>query len=244
MSVQSQIDRIEQNVANTYSALEGVGADMPETRNSNNLPETVISIKAVRYDEQNLTPEQQAQARENIGAGLTEFALVDHDTTADELAALYENGVKFVAVDTTKNLVPNSIAQNGAVYNGCGYMSGYRLNSSGDIVSAQASVLTGFIPYTYGKTIEIAGGLTVASGGGQYIAAYDSAFQLIGVNYLNVLISNSGGTTVCDMNNIRTYTVKTANFGSEADKNMFASASYIRICLGPCIGNKMQVFIR
>ena len=67
MSVQSQIDRINENVANTYNALEGVGADMPNIRNTENLPETVVSIKAVRYDEQALTKEQQAQARKNIG---------------------------------------------------------------------------------------------------------------------------------------------------------------------------------
>lgn len=68
MSVQSEIDRIARNLANTYSVLEGAGAEMPQTRNSNNLPNTAASIKAVLYDEQNLTEVQKAQARENIGA--------------------------------------------------------------------------------------------------------------------------------------------------------------------------------
>lgn len=67
MSVQSEIDRIAQNLANTYSVLEGAGAEMPQTRNSNNLPDTAASIKAVLYAEQNLTEEQKAQARKNIG---------------------------------------------------------------------------------------------------------------------------------------------------------------------------------
>jgi hypothetical protein len=68
MSIQSQIERINENIANTYNALENVGADMPESRNTNNLPETVISIKAVRYDEQTLDEAQKAQARDNIDA--------------------------------------------------------------------------------------------------------------------------------------------------------------------------------
>lgn len=68
MSVQSQIDRIEQNVENTYDVLEEAGAVMPETRNSNNLAETAASICAVLYGkEQSLTKEQKAQVQRNIG---------------------------------------------------------------------------------------------------------------------------------------------------------------------------------
>lgn len=69
MSIQSEIDRIEQNVANTYTALSDLGADMPTPKNSDNLAQTVGDVKAVLYMEQTLTEEQQAQARANIGAG-------------------------------------------------------------------------------------------------------------------------------------------------------------------------------
>ena len=68
MSIQSEIDRINQNVENTYRVLEELGADMPETQNTDNLADTVLSIKAVRYDAQTLTEDQKAQARTNIGA--------------------------------------------------------------------------------------------------------------------------------------------------------------------------------
>lgn len=68
MSIQGEINRINKNVADTYSALEGVGADMPSAQNTDNLPETVLTIKAVRYDGQTLADEQKAQARLNIGA--------------------------------------------------------------------------------------------------------------------------------------------------------------------------------
>lgn len=44
MSVQSEIDRINGNVASTYTALSEMGAIMPETQNSDNLPETVRTV--------------------------------------------------------------------------------------------------------------------------------------------------------------------------------------------------------
>lgn len=43
MSVQSQIDRINQNVSNTYAVLAGAGADMPTEQNSDNLSATAAS---------------------------------------------------------------------------------------------------------------------------------------------------------------------------------------------------------
>ena len=51
MSVQSQIDRIEQNVANTYAVLAGLGADMPTEQNSDNLSAAAASAVAkLRFD--------------------------------------------------------------------------------------------------------------------------------------------------------------------------------------------------
>lgn len=68
--VREELDRIDQNIANTYNVLEQAGAEMPQSRNSNNLPETAASISAVLYGKaQSLTPEQQKQARKNIGVG-------------------------------------------------------------------------------------------------------------------------------------------------------------------------------
>lgn len=87
MSISSEIDRINANVANTYSALEGAGADMPAQQNTDNLPETVLTIKAVRYDEQNLTDAQKAQARANIG-------IIGDETLPDYWVSALENGAE------------------------------------------------------------------------------------------------------------------------------------------------------
>jgi hypothetical protein len=73
MSVQSEIERIQKNVASTYSVLEQAGADIPQSRNTNNLSETAASIKAVLYGKaQSLTEAQKFQARQNIGIASTE----------------------------------------------------------------------------------------------------------------------------------------------------------------------------
>lgn len=68
MSIQSEAERIKANVAATYAAAAGLGAEMPGAQNSDNLSKTVAGAKAVLYAPQELTAEQQAQARSNIGA--------------------------------------------------------------------------------------------------------------------------------------------------------------------------------
>lgn len=46
MSVQTEIDRISQNVANTYTVLDKLEADMPTKQNSDNLTATALTIDA------------------------------------------------------------------------------------------------------------------------------------------------------------------------------------------------------
>lgn len=68
MSIQTEIDRINGNIADTYDTLSTLGAEMPAQQNSDNLAATAAGVAAVLYTQQTLTEEQQAQARENIGA--------------------------------------------------------------------------------------------------------------------------------------------------------------------------------
>lgn len=44
MSIQDEINRIEQNIANTYSALNSMGATMPAEQNSNNIASTARTV--------------------------------------------------------------------------------------------------------------------------------------------------------------------------------------------------------
>lgn len=83
--IQSEIDRVNENVAATYAVLEEAGADMPEAQNTDNLAATAASIKAVQYGKaQKLTEEQQAQARDNIGAAerVPDYVITEAETVA------------------------------------------------------------------------------------------------------------------------------------------------------------------
>ena len=102
MSVQSEIERITENVANTYSVLEEAGADMPETKNTVNLPETAASISAVLYKKQTLTKEQKGQARENIGVLEPLIGSTSDITPAQVSVALLE-GREVVLAHTDAN---------------------------------------------------------------------------------------------------------------------------------------------
>lgn len=74
MSVKSAIDRIKQNIANVYAVLTALGADLPDEQNSDNLATTAGTAKVLLYIKQVLTDAQKGQARENIGAGTSNFS--------------------------------------------------------------------------------------------------------------------------------------------------------------------------
>ena len=168
----------------------------------------------------------------------TEFSAL----TAEEITDCYNGGIRMVFVeDDHENLVPKAIGENGAVYYGCGYMTGYRLNSSGGVTAADCAVVTGYIPYTQGAKIRIVGGCNTASQGGCYLAAYDANFNLLVIGYLDAVISNSGGASVCTEDNVYIYTINTATLSSSSYINAFKNAAYIRVSLVPCVGHTLSI---
>ena len=96
MSIQSEIDRIENNIAATYAELEEQGATMPSARNSTNLAATAATTKTVKYIAQTLTAAEKEQARENINAAGRFYGVCS--TAADTVA-------KTVTVDDSFALV-------------------------------------------------------------------------------------------------------------------------------------------
>ena len=44
MSIQSQIDRINTNIANAYDAVDTMGGTLPVTQNSANLPDAIATL--------------------------------------------------------------------------------------------------------------------------------------------------------------------------------------------------------
>ena len=102
------------------------------------------------------------------------------------------------------NQIPISLDANGtSIYNGKGYKTGYRLNSSNSEVAATNMCVTGFIPAKAGDIIRIKN-VTIAGGASPY------ALALTGL-YVNVTgkISQSWSTSglVADSNGIITITI-------------------------------------
>ena len=124
MSVRNEIDRIVQNIENTYSELEGLGANVPETRNSDNLAATVGTVTAVLYSAQSLSDAQKAQARLNIGAisevdvpkkGVDYWTESDRADIVDEILAIIdETFVAKVVVDANNNITLSGDLVNGS----------------------------------------------------------------------------------------------------------------------------------
>lgn len=73
MSVQSQVNRIKQNINNALTTVSTYGVQIKDTDTSDELASRIAEIANVlqgfvKYTQQTLTDEQQAQARTNIGA--------------------------------------------------------------------------------------------------------------------------------------------------------------------------------
>lgn len=78
------------------------------------------------------------------------------------------------------NLVPTAIDTDGTIYQGTGYIEGYRSNSSGTISAQAKTVTTGFIPCKSTDVIRMAGVSWTLPSGYHYLSFYDSNFTLLG----------------------------------------------------------------
>lgn len=104
--VRNELDRIDQNIANTYAVLGSLGADMPAEQNSDNLAATAGTAKAVLYSAQSPTEAQKAQARQNLGVGSV-------DEVAAEVLARLKTPV-FGMVDADNNIILTGELADGA----------------------------------------------------------------------------------------------------------------------------------
>lgn len=184
-------------------------------------------------------------AKEKVLAEVPEEVLVLTELelealTREEIAVMYEEGTRLIAVvKGYTNLVPLSINTLGAIYNGCGYLNNYRLNSSGAIVSSNNVAVSGFMLYTHGSKIHVVGSTSESalSAGGQYIAVYDSGFNVIAVAYPSSLV-NSGIATWSVKNDGRyELVVDTSKLSA------WANATYFRVSCTWCVGENMEVAV-
>ena len=96
------------------------------------------------------------------------------------------------------NQVPISTDADGNVFNGIGYIDGYRINSSGATVALSGFTTTGFIPFTKGQTIRIGGDGITYDSYGCMLMCYDTSKTVIanvGIGYDKVGNANYGTWT-------------------------------------------------
>lgn len=132
------------------------------------------------------------------------------------------------------NLIPTSTDSAGAAFGTNGIKSGTRLNSSGaestsSLSSFPNAGVTGFMPVTYGQTIEfencniLANSPSAAGASVCYCAFYDASYQVIMSQYLSVYYSN--GYLTLDENNH----AKTLNTAAKTSPYNLTNAKYFRV---------------
>jgi hypothetical protein len=85
------------------------------------------------------------------------------------------------------NQVPVSKDTDGTVYNGTGYIDGYRINSSGINAEASNTLVTGFIPVTGGDTVRMSGWDLLNN------LINENAFAVYDENYTNLGVFTAKG---------------------------------------------------
>ena len=132
------------------------------------------------------------------------------------------------------NLIPTSTDSAGAAFGTNGIKSGTRLNSSGaestsSLSSFPNAGVTGFMPVSYGQTIEFencnipANSPSAAGASVCYCAFYDASHQVITSQYLSAYYSN--GYLTLDENNH----AKTLNTAAKTSPYNLTNAKYFRV---------------
>lgn len=132
------------------------------------------------------------------------------------------------------NLIPTSTDSAGAAFGTNGIKSGTRLSSSGaestsSLSSFPSAGVTGFMPVTYGQTIEFencnipANSPSAAGASVCYCAFYDASHQVITSQYLSAYYSN--GYLTLDENNH----AKTLNTAAKTSPYNLTNAKYFRV---------------
>lgn len=146
-----------------------------------------------------------------------------------------------VSADT--NLLPAAIESDGTPFNnGQGYISGYRLNSSGVQTAQDGAYITGFIPAVKGDIVYLSDITLYLNGkknGYGYVWLYDENFNVLQVDSLvmgcalreqdDQSSAIAAGSLAVDSNNIlKQFTINKTTFYSQTDTTL-NSVRYIRI---------------
>lgn len=228
--MQNELDRIENNVNESLSAVSDAGIAVPSGATSDDLPGLISDIgkTVVRVTEQTFTDEQKAQARENLGISLEHNA----DVAVSQMQEQFAIGD---AANEISNITEWVQATSPSGFNqrqrSCCYGNGYYIiaGTAGQMIYSTDAVTWTFVPaFTTAVITGLAYGngrfVAVDSNGNIYSAAlptetwtlvYQNPVIIESVRYLNnqfVAVGSEGFfATSIDAINWNQYTVPTTN---------------------------------
>lgn len=133
-----------------------------------------------------------------------------------------------------KNWVKYAIDTDGSLYNGCGYMDNYRLNSSAIVKEASGATHTGYISVTSNDMVKAIVGTAVESNSANYVAFYDSDFKLIFIHTYTNAVAYGYASYVTQDDGRYLLTI-------DLSHSKVVGAAYIRVSCGSCKGADMIV---
>ncbi len=153
--------------------------------------------------------------------------------TADDVAQLYADGIRMLIVEAGyTNLVSKSTDAAGNIYQGCGYLNGYRLTSSNGLAASDNCCVSGYMPYVHGSTYRIVGSCGDAlSNAGQYVGLYDANYGLITIEYASTVKA----TWEPRADGLWEMTIDTSKISS------WSNAKYFRVSCSLCVGADLKV---
>lgn len=220
-------------------AITGTGIDLAAL-------ETHYTLESLGNSEYRLTPILDADSSEGNWVTIGQVSsVVDAAYFRMSLVGTGEN-LTITVEDTTDtgedsgsgddgdytNLVSTSVDTDGSVYNGTGYKTGYRLNSSGAETELSDGMVSGFIAYS-GQVIRVrTSSGVVATQSGNYLAMYDETFTKIYSAAFGGLV-DSGAVFEETGDGFCILTVDPGAITNTTYQGYLASAAYIRCSFCP-----------
>lgn len=166
------------------------------------------------------------------GGGVIRIASVTGDVVITAVATE-------VHVVSYNNLVRTSVDTDGTVYNGRGYIEGYRFKSDGSIAEQAGAVHSGFIAYN-GEVIRIYGATRSEVGySGNYLVMYDGNWNKITQYGFNNLVDYGAVWSSC--NGKYMLAIDLTQITNPVAAGNIRSAAYIRSGFGVCSGENFVI---
>lgn len=188
---QDDVSKLSEEIVNQRGIIDGkqpIGnylTEIPSEYITEEELDAEIEDLKVQLNQKTLLFAEGDTAKENIewleNTGDTSEAYIVHDETDPDIGWFYRYKYTEVTVEPTNAIPTATDTDRKTIYNGIGYKSGMRINSSGAVVeqAGNSICVSGFIPVKVGDTLEVRN-LTRNSSYAEYVVAYNSSNTVTG----------------------------------------------------------------